>query len=112
LHTRIWGPAPPNHFKALAITFASTATTPNGVEYRGTSSIQSVNGSAQTDHIPVVVTYDSIAIYADTLTLFDDGLRFKAVGHVVIENGKDRTRVKEVTIDFGAEDPIRTLKTE
>jgi hypothetical protein len=42
----------------------------------------------------------------------DDGLNFQAVRHVLIENGNDRTRVNQAMIDFSAEDPAGTIKTE
>jgi hypothetical protein len=110
LRTRVIGPEPRTHFKPIVIAYLSTASTANGVEYRGTNEYRVC--PAESHHLPVLVTYDSIAIYADSVTLIDDNLKFRASGHVVIEDGKSRTRVNQATIDFGAEDPIATLKIE
>jgi hypothetical protein len=48
----------------------------------------------------VIVSYDALTIYADTVKLSRRPLRLRAEGHVVFEDGKQRERVKEMELTF------------
>jgi len=58
---------------------------------------------------PASVSFDAISIYADSLTIEKPALHVKAVGHVVVEDGKQRRIGNEATVEFDAPDPVATL---
>jgi len=59
---------------------------------------------------PVSFTYDLLAIYADSISVEKPQMHVRAVGHVVVEDGKQRRQGAEATVEFDAADPIATLK--
>ena len=59
---------------------------------------------------PASVSYDALAIYADSITIEKPALHIQAVGHVVVEDGKQRRLGSEATVEFDAPDPMATLK--
>jgi hypothetical protein len=59
---------------------------------------------------PASVTFDAIAIYSDSITIEKPAMNVKAVGHVVVEDGKQRRQGNEATVEFNAPDPVSTLK--
>jgi len=59
---------------------------------------------------PASVSFDAIAIYADSITIEKPAMHVQAAGHVVIEDGKQRRMANEATIEFDAADPVATLK--
>ena len=61
-------------------------------------------------HAPASVAFDMLSIYADSLTIEKPALHVKAVGHVVIEDGKQRREGTEATVEFDAPDPIATVR--
>ena len=60
-------------------------------------------------HSPASVSFDAISIYADSLTIEKPTLHVKAIGHVVVEDGKQRRNGNEATVEFDAPDPAATL---
>ncbi len=59
---------------------------------------------------PASVTFDALAIYSDSITIEKPAMHVRAVGHVVVEDGKQRRQGNEATVEFDAPDPISTLK--
>jgi len=59
---------------------------------------------------PVSITFDSLAIYADRVSIEKRKLHVHASGHLVIEDGKQRRQGNEATIEFDAADPVSTIK--
>jgi len=59
---------------------------------------------------PASVTFDALAIYSDSITIEKPAMNVKAVGHVVVEDGKQRRQGNEATVEFSAADPLSTLK--
>jgi len=59
---------------------------------------------------PASVSFDALSIYADVITIEKPVLHIKAVGHVVIEDGKQRRLGNEATVEFDATDPFATLE--
>ena len=104
LETHSVRPKGPKQPKPFVITFANRRIRTGDVEYRGMK--------IGDHHVAAVITYDSLAIYADTLILMKNSSRLRAQGHVVIEDGKSRRRVNQATIDFDADNPIATLRIE
>jgi hypothetical protein len=59
---------------------------------------------------PASVTFDALAIYSDSITIEKPAMNVKAVGHVVVEDGKQRRQGNEATVDFSDPNPLSTLK--
>jgi hypothetical protein len=59
---------------------------------------------------PASVTFNALAIYSDSITIEKPAMIVKAVGHVVVEDGKQRRQGNEATVEFSDPDPISTLK--
>jgi hypothetical protein len=59
---------------------------------------------------PASLSYDMLAIYADSITIEKPALHVRAVGHVVVEDGMQRRLANEATVEFDAADPASTLK--
>jgi hypothetical protein len=59
---------------------------------------------------PVSIIVDSLAIYADRVSIEKPSLHVHASGHLVVEDGKQRRQGNEATIEFDAADPAATLK--
>jgi lipopolysaccharide assembly outer membrane protein LptD (OstA) len=55
------------------------------------------------------VSSGAISIYADSITIEKPAMHVKAVGHVIIEDGKQRRQGNEATVEFDAADPVSTL---
>jgi hypothetical protein len=104
LETQSIRPKRPKQPKPFVITFANRRIRSGDVEYHGMK--------IGDHHIAAVVTYDSLAIYAETLIVMQNSSRLRAQGHVVIEDGKSRRRVDQATIDFDADNPMATLRTQ
>jgi hypothetical protein len=58
---------------------------------------------------PASVTFDALAIYSDSITIEKPAMKVRAVGHVVVEDGKQRRQGNEATAEFDAADPLSTL---
>jgi hypothetical protein len=58
---------------------------------------------------PTSVSCGAISIYADSITIEKPAMHVKAVGHVIIEDGKQRRQGNEATVEFDAADPVSTL---
>jgi len=58
----------------------------------------------------VSATSDVLAIYADTISVEKPKLHMRAIGHVIVEDGKQRREGIEATVEFDAADPVSTLK--
>jgi hypothetical protein len=58
----------------------------------------------------VSVTSDVLTIYADTISVEKPLLHMRAIGHVIVEDGKQRREGTEATVEFDVADPISTLK--
>ena len=56
------------------------------------------------------VTSDVLAIYADSVSIEKPLMHVHAVGHVIVEDGKQRREGTEATVNFDAADPVSTLK--
>jgi hypothetical protein len=59
---------------------------------------------------PASVTFDALAIYSDSITIEKPAMNVKAVGHVVVEDGKQRRQGNEASVEFSNPDPMSTLK--
>jgi len=59
---------------------------------------------------PASVTFDALAIYSDSITIEKPAMNVKAVGHVVVEDGKQRRQGNEASVEFSDPDPMSTLK--
>lgn len=59
---------------------------------------------------PASVIFDALAIYSDSITIEKPAMNVKAVGHVVVEDGKQRRQGNEATVEFDVPDPLSTLK--
>ncbi len=57
----------------------------------------------------VLVSYDVLTIYADSLRLNQKAFRLEANGNVVVEDGKQRVHVKRAEVEFKTGEPIIKL---
>jgi hypothetical protein len=58
---------------------------------------------------PASVSYESLSIYADSITIEKPALHIRAVGHVIVEDGRQRRQGNEATVEFDAPDPLASL---
>jgi hypothetical protein len=59
---------------------------------------------------PASISFDALAIYGDSITIEKPAMHVRAVGHVVVEDGKQRRQGNEATVEFDSPDPVGTLK--
>jgi hypothetical protein len=55
----------------------------------------------------VVVSYDVLTVSADRVKLDKKKLRVEAEGHVIIEDGKSRTRAERLAVEFKDGKPVK-----
>jgi len=103
-------PLKTEHFrdKTAMIRFAKRSEANRSTEYRG-APFQS--GKERLDVVPVL-TYDALTISATRFVVEKGTLKVRAVGNVVIEDGRDRRQGGEAFIDLGVADPITTVKIQ
>ena len=90
------------------IRFARRTETARSAEYRG-GTFRS--GKERFDVVPVL-TYDALSISANRFVVEKGSMKVRAVGSVVIEDGKVRRLGREAFIDLGSVEPIATLKVQ
>ena len=88
--------------RKILVRFLRRATSKELAEYQGRRDYR--------QDAPASVIFDAIAIYSDSITIEKPAMNVKAVGHVVVEDGKQRRQGNEATVDFSAPDPVSTLK--
>lgn len=60
----------------------------------------------------VMVSYNGLLIYADTVNLDKKTLRLEAKGNVTLYKGSQGTKGQQVKVDFSARNPIKTMQVE
>jgi len=88
--------------RKILVRFLHRASSKELAEYQGRRDYR--------QDVPASVTFDALAIYADSITIEKPALHVQAVGHVVVEDGKQRRQGNEATVEFDAPDPLSTLK--
>jgi hypothetical protein len=92
----------PEGARVIMLTFGSRVVRSRNVEYHGQTLRE---GWAR-----AMVSYQAIAIHADTLVLQEKSLQVHAMGNVIVEDGKERLKATEADIDFEADDPLASLR--
>jgi len=59
---------------------------------------------------PASITFDALAIYSDSITIEKPAMHVRAVGHVLVEDGKQRRQGNEASVEMDAADPLSTLR--
>ena len=88
--------------RKILVRFLQRASSKELAEYQGRRDYR--------QDAPASVTFDALAIYSDSITIEKPAMNVKAVGHVVVEDGKQRRQGNEATVDFSDPDPLSTLK--
>jgi hypothetical protein len=88
--------------RKILVKYALRSSSRSEVEYQGKRDSR--------QDTPVSIAADSLAIYADRVSIEKPKLHVHASGHLVIEDGKQRRQGNEATIEFDAADPVSTLK--
>jgi len=88
--------------RKILVRFLRRASSKELAEYQGRRDYR--------QDAPASVTFDSLAIYSDSITIEKPAMHVRAAGHVVVEDGKQRRQGNEATVDFDAPDPTSTLK--
>ncbi|HXG64922.1 MAG TPA: carboxypeptidase-like regulatory domain-containing protein [Blastocatellia bacterium] len=70
---------------------------------------RNVKASHQEVYVQPMLTFNTWAIYADTLTVDESTYRVEAEGNVLIEDGTQSRRAKRAVFDFKAADPLVSL---
>lgn len=99
----------------LLLRFGERREDENGIEYEGAAVKHLVFGERSREvlekhkYLGVMVSYDSLTIYADKVRLTKKTFEIEAHGNVVVEDGKKRTEARSVKIKFEASKPILEL---
>jgi len=88
--------------RKILVTFSLRSSSKALAEYQGKRDSR--------QDTPVSITSDTLAIYADRVSIEKPKLHVHASGHLVIEDGKQRRLGNEATIEFDAADPVSTIK--
>jgi hypothetical protein len=94
--------AGPEQSRKILMRYSSRVSSKSLAEYHGKRDYR--------QDAPVSVTSDVLAIYADTISVEKPLLHMRAIGHVIVEDGKRRREGTEATFEFDAADPVSTLK--
>jgi hypothetical protein len=104
-------PHPPGIPAELLIRFSKWDETTKVFQYQGGQvSYENAQGT-QTKFLPVMVSYDTLTIYAKRVCLNRDTLRLVADGDVIVQDGQQSIHFQHVEVDFKASDPMATLTT-
>lgn len=101
----------------LMIRYGERSDSAGVLQYRGASMIESTYDKEQKrqveieNKIAVMVTYDVLTVYADSICFDPQTLQLTAVGEVTLEDGEHRIHMHHMTINFKAKNPISTLIT-
>jgi len=87
--------------RKIQVRYLRRATSKELAEYEGRRDYR--------QNAPASVFSGAISIYADSITIEKPAMHVKAVGHVIIEDGKQRRQGNEATAEFDAPDPVATL---
>jgi hypothetical protein len=69
------------------------------------------NSGNYVEYKEAMVSYDALSIYADRIRLDKNTFRVEASGNdVLVEDGKQRIRVKKATLDFKSGEPVISLE--
>lgn len=75
-------------------------------EKKGNDVVYTMDAGRQTDYPSVILTYNRMTIYADKLIVNDKKKNISTEGKVIVENGKEKTQVKRVSINLKSKSPI------
>jgi len=87
--------------RKLLVRYLRRASSKELAEYQGRRDYR--------QNAPASVSLGAISIYADSITIEKPAMHIQAVGHVIIEDGKQRRQGNEATVEFDAPDPVATL---
>ena len=93
---------PGGQTRKILVRYLQRAASKELAEYQGRRDYR--------QHAPASVTFDAIAIYSDSITIEKPAMKVRAVGHVVVEDGRQRRQGNEATAEFDAPEPLATLK--
>ena len=87
--------------RKILVRFLRRASSKELAEYQGRRDYR--------QDAPASVSYGALSIYADSITIEKPALHIRAVGHVLVEDGKQRRQGNEATVEIDAPDPIASL---
>jgi hypothetical protein len=111
-----WGP---DYRKKLSQEFVDFAKTPRPAHNaliifsskKSSKTMEEYLGKRDKEQdVPAFLSFDTLAVYADKITVDKQKQEVRATGHVIAEDGKTRVRGTEATVDFDKADPIATLR--